>query len=186
MKTNMLNFVTKFFLAMVLAIVANQFICSLSAHAQAATAPPIFYVSPNGLPTNGGTSWEDAFGPDLDGINWNIIQTALNNNVNGTPWTGHVPLVGALVQVALMIDGGPPGGYVVYYKSLHPIVQSWNDPLTHYPVIAAANDPPNYAAHGGQVIINGSRDTTGAAGVDFGDCVSMYLWGNGECSCRFA
>jgi hypothetical protein len=69
-----------------MAFIANQFV-QVSAYAQAST-PTIFYVSPNGHAPGSqladgsvvdGMSPEGAWGPDLDAIPWEIVQSAIDN-----------------------------------------------------------------------------------------------------------
>jgi hypothetical protein len=128
-----MNNTIKFFTALIIAFIANQFICLMSAQAQSttlsgttipqmsATLPPTFFVSPNGDndPVLGGTSWEHAW-TDFNQVSWALVQQADALSAKNFPggMQGYPGAVsGDTVTCVVEIDGGPWGSHITYNTS---------------------------------------------------------------------
>jgi hypothetical protein len=138
--------------------------------------PQIFYVSRKG-PTNGtadGKSWKTAW-PELDQIDWTTILKANNDNRLGNEYPGMA--FNEPINVIVEIDGGSAGSSMTYYTPLT-LPSTGNNPYRTHPLIRVANDAANLAEHGGQVILDGSKDKSGSPGIDASGSDGWFVWGS--------
>lgn len=138
-------------------------------------SPQIFYVSRKG-PKNGtadGKSWKTAW-PELDQINWTTILQANNDNRHGSSYPGMA--FSEPINVVIEIDGGPAGSFMTYYTPLK-LPPTGNNPYRSHPLIRVANDPANLSHHGGQVILDGSRDNSCSPAIDASGSDGWLVWG---------
>ncbi len=144
---------------------------------QSQLAPPqIFYVSRKG-PTDGtanGKSWKTAW-PELNQIDWTTILEANNCNRHGSAYPGIA--FSEPINVVIEIDGGPAGSFMTYYTPLK-LPPTGNNPYRSHPLIRVANDPANLDRHGGQVILDGSKDNSCSPAIDASCSDGWFIWGS--------
>lgn len=165
-----LNLLTRFFTALVVALVTNQLIAlSCLAYDRDENGTPVFFVSKNAPP--GGDGSREHPWNELDRIDWTTVQAASDDNQPGQLHPPTSNFTGLPWTVDVQVDGGTPTGFMRYTTPLEPRIA--NNPYINYAVVR--RQPGT-----GQVIIDGSQDTSGKPGIDFSHQSGLYVIGNSE------